>query len=158
MVVRNYQLRPILLVSKLRLVAEVAGSTNGEDAGTIGFAFVDDMRMTDHHRRFLGKETTTDVLSFPVASGQQLGVAAKRERPTDSTPGDSMYWGDVMICTDQAARQARQLRHPYLYELTVLALHGALHLLGYDHTRDGGTMSQLEFALRPRCMAAGTMP
>ncbi len=148
---RNYQLRPVLPASRLRRVAEIAGACGSDDVGTIGFAFVDDARMADHHRRFLGKDSTTDVLSFPSAIGQPSGGVADQEAADDSA-----YRGDVMICTDQAVRQARELGHPYPYELSVLALHGVLHLLGYDHTCDGGTMSRLEHALRPRCAAAGT--
>ena len=151
-VVRNYQLRPVLAASNLRRVAEVARACGDRGTGTIAFAFVDDALMTDHHRRFIGKDTTTDVLSFPVNDGALLDTKAMRP-----DAGDPEYWGDVMTCTDQAARQARELGHPYLYELNVLALHGVLHLFGYDHTSDGGTMSRLERALRPRCVSAGTL-
>ena len=150
MAVRNYQLRPVLTASNLRRVAEVAQAYAGRGTGTIAFAFVDDARMTDHHRRFVGKDTTTDVLSFPVDDG-----AAPDTKAVRAGAGDATYWGDVMICTDQAARQARELGHPYPYELSVLALHGVLHLFGYDHASDGGTMSRLERALRPRCVSAG---
>ena len=133
----------------LRRVAEVARAAAGVSRGTVGFAFVDDERMADHHHRFLGKNTTTDVLSFPASDAG--GSVSTTMDPDEDV---ATYWGDVMICTDQAARQARDLVHPYLYELTVLALHGVLHLLGYDHTSDSGTMSRLEHALRPRCVAA----
>lgn len=149
-VVRNHQVRPVLGSCKLRQVAEVARGCAGGDGGTIGFAFVDDVRMADHHLRFLGKDTTTDVLSFPVSD---VACSLTTSPPLDDAR--AAYWGDVMICTDQAARQARDLDHPYRYELIVLALHGVLHLLGYDHTSDDGTMSRLERALRPRCVASG---
>jgi probable rRNA maturation factor len=58
--------------------------------------------------------------------------------------------GDIVIATGVAKRQARQAGHSYETELRVLALHGVLHLLGYDHERpdDRGAMARLEARLR----------
>lgn len=133
---RNRQSRPVLGVRALRRVAEVAFKAAGRGPGAVGVAFVDDEQMTVFHSDFLHKPTTTDVLSFPGAAD---GV-------DDDDPD---YRGDVVVCTDQAARQARELGIPYHAELVVLTLHGVLHLLGYDHTCDGGVMTRLEEALRP---------
>ncbi len=149
-VVRNQQVRPVLPARQLGQVVDVARRFVGGSLGVVAFAFVDDARMTDHHQRFLDRDCTTDVLSFPVDEDERSAMPAGSD-----DANEPRYWGDVMICTDQAARQARQLGHPYPYELTVLALHGTLHLLGYDHTSDGGIMSRLEHSLRPRCVAAG---
>ncbi len=141
----------MLTAHQLVRVTEVARRSAGLPIGTIAFAFVDDALMTDHHGRFLGKDSTTDVLAFPIDDEARSVAPA-----ADDASAEYPYWGDVMICTDQAARQAGELGHPYLYELTVLALHGALHVLGYDHTSDGGRMSRLERSLRPLCIAAET--
>ncbi len=99
--------------------------------------------MVELHGSFMGDPSTTDVLSFP-----------HEEEPGSGREGDEGYWGDVVVCTDQAARQAADLGHGYGFELTVLVLHGFLHLRGYDHTRDEGEMRVLEEALRPRSMSA----
>jgi probable rRNA maturation factor len=56
--------------------------------------------------------------------------------------------GDIVIARGIARRQARGARHSELTELRVLALHGLLHLLGYDHEDDGGGMRRLEERLR----------
>jgi probable rRNA maturation factor len=56
--------------------------------------------------------------------------------------------GDIVIARGVARRQARQAGHSEATELKVLALHGLLHLLGYDHERDNGAMARLERRLR----------
>jgi len=58
--------------------------------------------------------------------------------------------GDIVIATGVARRQAREAGHSYQTELRVLALHGLLHLLGYDHDRknDAGRMARIETQLR----------
>jgi len=96
--------------------------------GTITVAIVPDARVRALNRKFRKKDTTTDVLSFPAEE-----------------PG---YLGDVVISSGVAARQARAAGHSLATELRVLALHGLLHLLGYDHERDDGRMARLERRLR----------
>jgi probable rRNA maturation factor len=98
--------------------------------GTITVAVVPDGRVRALNRRFLGKHSPTDVLSFPA-----------------DEPGDL---GDVVIAHGVAARQASDVGHSLGTELRVLALHGLLHLLGYDHERDDGRMRRLERRLRVR--------
>ena len=62
------------------------------------------------------------------------------------------FLGDIVIATGVARRQARQRGHSYATELRVLALHGFLHLLGYDHDdpEDHGRMARAEARLRRR--------
>jgi len=64
--------------------------------------------------------------------------------------GEQGFLGDIIIATGVARRQARAARHAYSAELRVLALHGLLHLLGYDHDNpaDGGAMARVETRLR----------
>ena len=91
-------------------------------------AIVPDSRVRALNRQYRGKDQPTDVLSFPADEHGQLG--------------------DVVIASGVAARQAREAGHPLGTELRVLALHGLLHLLGYDHERDEGQMRRLERRLR----------
>lgn len=65
-------------------------------------------------------------------------------------PSASLFLGEIVIATGVARRQAREAGHPATTELRVLALHGLLHLLGYDHERDNGRMRRLEARLRRR--------
>ena len=62
--------------------------------------------------------------------------------------GQVRHLGDIVIATGVARRQAARARHAYGTELKVLALHGLLHLLGYDHETDAGQMRRLEARLR----------
>ena len=59
-----------------------------------------------------------------------------------------LFIGEIVIARGVARRQARRAKHSEAAELRVLALHGLLHLLGYDHERDRGEMSRIERRLR----------
>jgi probable rRNA maturation factor len=58
------------------------------------------------------------------------------------------FLGDIVIATGVARRQARRAGHSERVEFRVLALHGLLHLLGYDHHGDDGAMERIEVRLR----------
>ena len=95
--------------------------------GSVSVAVVPDARIRALNRRFRGKNAVTDVLSFPDGENGRLG--------------------DVVIAAGRAVRQARQARHSREDEIRVLALHGLLHLLGYDHDSGEGQMARLEARL-----------
>ena len=104
--------------------------------GDIAVALVSDRDVRLLNRRYRHKDAATDVLSFPS---------------TGESPGPpSRHLGDIVIATGIAKRQAREMGHSYATELRVLALHGLLHLLGYDHDRedDRGRMARAEARLR----------
>ena len=100
--------------------------------GEMVVALVSDGKMRTLNRRFRGIGRRTDVLSFPADRGPRLPGTPRR------------LLGDVVIATGVAAKQARAAGHPVDVELRKLALHGLLHLLGYDHTRDNGRMARFE--------------
>lgn len=101
-------------------------------------ALVSDARMRTLNRQYRGKDYATDVLSFPVMADPLDGIKA---------PGNR-HLGDIVIARGIARRQARAAGYAGPEELRILALHGLLHLLGYDHERDNGQMARLEQRLR----------
>ena len=84
--------------------------------------------------RFLGKDKATDVLSFPSPAGEPS--AARRVA------------GEVAISADIARENAVRLGHSVADEVKILALHGILHLAGFDHEHDHGEMARKEIRLR----------
>jgi probable rRNA maturation factor len=114
--------------------------------GECAVALVSDAHVRALNRRYRRKDVSTDVLSFPVAAGVDA-LAGGPDRLDRTLAG---HLGDVVIATGVARRQARDAGHAYATELRVLALHGFLHLLGYDHENpaDAGRMARLEARLR----------
>jgi probable rRNA maturation factor len=119
----------------------------GRARGTVSIALVSDARVRALNRRYRGVNRATDVLSFPAAPEPR--TTSRRERgATHEHPATTL--GDIVIARGVARRQAREAGHSELTEWRVLALHGLLHLLGYDHERDGGRMQRAESRLRRR--------
>lgn len=88
----------------------------GEGARTVSLAIVDDAAIHEMNRTYRHKDAPTDVLSFPLADG-----------PEDP------HLGDIAISAERALSQAESFGHPLTREMAFLAVHGTLHLLGYDH-------------------------
>lgn len=80
--------------------------------------------MTDLHVQWMDEPGPTDVLSFPMDE-------LRPGREGEPTPAGLL--GDVVLCPEVAAQQARAAGHSTAEELLLLTTHGILHLLGYDH-------------------------
>lgn len=93
----------------------VAAEYAGAKAGRVTLAIVEDAVMTDLHQRYKAVAGTTDVLTFDLR--------ADPREPLDV---------DLVLCRDQAARQARERGHDVRLELLLYAVHGLLHTLGFD--------------------------
>ena len=89
--------------------------------------------MKSLNRQFRDKDKPTDVLSFPAEPGMQKELA-----------------GEIAISAEIATRNARELGHSPAEEVKILALHGILHLRGYDHECDNGQMARREKQLRAK--------
>ena len=102
--------------------------------GEVAVALVTDARVRQLNRQYRRTDAPTDVLSFAADD--------------DARTADRDF-GDIVIAKGIARRQAREAGHSYNTELRVLALHGLLHLLGYDHhdTADRGRMARAEARL-----------
>jgi probable rRNA maturation factor len=113
--------------------------------GTMTVAVVPDARVRALNRQYRRHDTNTDVLSFPAGGASLVRLAG-----ADLTRSalQDRFLGDVVIAAGVARRQAKEAGHSLQTELRILALHGLLHLLGYDHERDDGQMARLERRLR----------
>jgi probable rRNA maturation factor len=111
--------------------------------GTVSIALVSDARSRALNKRYRRVDRPTDVLSFPAVAPNP---ESRIPNPEPRVPNPLL--GDIVIARGVASRQAREAGHSELTELRVLALHGLLHLLGYDHDRDNGRMYRLERRLR----------
>jgi rRNA maturation RNase YbeY len=117
---QSYVRRVTFDQARLDRLARSILSDVGEASAELGILFVGDHRMRSLNRQYRGKDRTTDVLAF-----------AMREAPHSSAD----LLGDVVIAVPTAVRQAKQGQRSLDEELTVLLVHGILHLCGYDHER-----------------------
>jgi probable rRNA maturation factor len=121
-------------VRQARLRRVLRGAADALDVGgEVALVLTGDRAIRALNARYRGKDRPTDVLSFPGGA----------------SPGEL---GDIVISVQAAERNARQLGRTLAQELDVLALHGFLHVLGYDHETDDGTMDRLERRLRKRLL------
>lgn len=88
-------------------------------------AFVSEKEIQNLNHDFRGKKKVTNVLSFPQYEPAQLKKVRHRKTP--------LYLGDIILCMAVIKKEARQEKKPLNHHLMHLIVHGALHLLGYDH-------------------------
>jgi probable rRNA maturation factor len=100
-----------------RLLGELAARYRLADP-EVSLAFVGEQAIRTLNRKFMKKDKPTDVLSFPLG---------------EKGPDGKFYLGDIIIAVPVAVRQAREKGHSLDRELRLLAIHGFLHLLGFDH-------------------------
>lgn len=130
-VLLNRQRRRRIDPARLRRVLRGAASALGV-GGEVALVLTGDRAVRALNARYRGKDKPTDVLSFPGSPEAGLG--------------------DVVISIETAEKNARGLGRTLPQELDVLALHGFLHVLGYDHETDDGAMDRLERRLRKRLL------
>jgi probable rRNA maturation factor len=117
------------------------------DAATI--CLVSDAKIASWNRAYRGKAKPTDVLSFPAGSPPGQSRNGKLPRlPNSGGIHPAGYLGDIAIAPAVARRNARAFGRSLQDEMSMLALHGLLHLMGYDHETDNGAMNRIESHLR----------
>ncbi|MDJ0975752.1 MAG: rRNA maturation RNase YbeY [Planctomycetota bacterium] len=98
-------------------LAAFAAERAGREA-ELSFLVVDDAQMQQINREQLGHDYPTDVISFPLEA-------------------EPVLMGDVVVSAETARREAAERGHPAYHELVLYAVHGVMHLLGYDdHSPD----------------------
>lgn len=116
----------------VRLAAEAVRRTitsfAAEGTYEVSLMVTDDDGIRRLNAGYRGKDIPTDVLSFPMLEGEDGDDEA--EMP--------VLLGDIVISIDTALRQAADFGHPVEREIAYLAVHGVLHLLGYDHEEEEG--------------------
>jgi probable rRNA maturation factor len=119
------------------------GGRRGSGYDEIGITLLGDEAMRELNRAFRGLDRTTDVLAFDLRAGGAM-----------SAPGEPRC-GEVVISTDRVLVQARRYRVTAGRELARLAVHGLLHLQGFDHQRAG---ERRRMRAAERCLLAGIAP
>jgi probable rRNA maturation factor len=107
--------------SLIRAATTVLDRHEVDRASALSIVFLTDEEMAGYNRRFRGVDAPTDVLSFPA------------DAPPVEIPEEAPYLGDLIIAFPYASAQATRERHALQDSLSLLVIHGTLHLLGYDH-------------------------
>ena len=112
-------------VPNLRKLARRAISAAiNDNKVSLSLLFTSDAKILEINRQWRGKATATNVLSFPVST--ETPVPAGEPRPL----------GDIALAFGVISREAEEQEKPIAHHVTHLIVHGALHLLGYDHETD----------------------
>jgi probable rRNA maturation factor len=123
----------------LRRALAQAAATTATRGGELAVVLTDDAAMRDLNRRWRGKNAATNVLSFPVREAAGTGTSPR-------------LLGDIVIAFETCACEARTQRVSFADHLAHLAVHGFLHLIGYDHVvaAQAHRMEALEAAILRR--------
>lgn len=162
--VLNRQRQVAVSLPRLNLFLQQVCTEMELDESAVSVCLVSDRSIARMNRAFRGKPGPTDVLSFPSSrlraarrssskNGIRSGRAARagnNRKPPHASRLIRGFLGDIAISPETARRNARQLGRSLSSELQILILHGVLHLLGYDHEADDGTMMRVEARLRRR--------
>ena len=127
-----------LAARTIRAAIDTAAREISAPSGEIAVMLVDDEAMRGLNRQWRGQDKPTNVLSFPAA-------------PLPGTPGAS-HLGDIAVAFETTAREAAAEEKTLAQHLAHLAVHGYLHLLGYDHenVKDAEAMERTETAILAR--------
>ncbi|KIQ94783.1 putative rRNA maturation factor [Anoxybacillus thermarum] len=109
-----------------KLLQHAAKEENVPDGAEVSITFVDNEKIREMNRDYRGKDQPTDVISFAL---EEMGEEEIEIVGVDVPP----VLGDIIISVPKAREQAEQYGHSFMRELGFLAVHGFLHLLGYDH-------------------------
>ena len=132
------------------LVAQGAGSNT-----ELGLVIVGQEKIHELNSKYLGKDEPTDVIAFSMLPEPAGGELTEKDLPPFATPPNGIsHLGEVIISYPQTVLQAEDQHHSVQKEITILIIHGILHLLGYDdlepelrqqmRTREAEILSNIE--------------
>jgi probable rRNA maturation factor len=133
--VLNRQRRHKVNAKRWREFAKQALQAIGVEDRAATLVFVSDAAIRKLNRQFRGKDSATDVLSFP-SQAESFETEAEEQL------------GEVVISLERAQTQAKENGLTLVNEVEQLILHGLIHVCGYDHETDKGEMNRLELKLR----------
>lgn len=126
-----------------RLAQQVLAAEGVAGEVEMSMLFVDEPAMAELNKRFMGKDTATDVLAFPIdddivegGRSPDSGGPGPGSAPLEASEVPAVL-GDVVLCPSVARKQAPDHAGSYDDEMALLVVHGILHLLGMDHDDDG---------------------
>jgi probable rRNA maturation factor len=99
----------------------------------ISLVIIGEKRIRSLNKKYRGIDKITDVLSF---GNEEAKNKSEKQIKFINPPGDTLYLGEIFICYPQAEKQARQKNHSFKKELSILLIHGILHLAGYEHKEE----------------------
>ncbi len=121
------------LIEKIRLSIETTLEAEEFcDDTEISLTFTDNENIRELNLEARGKDSATDVLSFPMLETEDDGTLIIYD---EDIVGGFVLLGDIVISAERAAAQAEEYGHSLVREMCFLAVHSVLHLLGYDHER-----------------------
>ena len=125
---------PEWLTKVVEKALEIEGASSSSE---VSILIAGQERVHQLNREYLDEDRPTDVLSFPMLTPDDRGFVAP--------PDGVSHLGEIVISLPQATEQAKEHCHSAQREIAILAIHGALHLLGYDHA---GSDEELEMKRR----------
>lgn len=134
-------------VTKLHSFLARAGKALRLREESFAVSLVTNAQIARWNRVYRGKIGATDVLSFPAEAGRRPR-RRKSPRLSGNRIADRNYLGDIAIAPAVARRNAQRFGRTFEQEMHILALHGMLHLMGYDHETDRGEMDRRERKMR----------
>jgi len=115
----------------LRSIAEQALVAQGVSSNTeLGMVIASQERVQQLNRNYVGRDEPTDVLAFSTT--EEMGVDFP---PFVQPPDGILHLGEVVVSYPQAVMQAEEHQHSTKREITILIIHGVIHLLGYEHDK-----------------------
>ena len=123
-----------LEVGWLKSVAEHILAAQGAGSNVeLSLVITGQERVQQLNQSYRGKDEPTDVLAFSMSPAEK--VPEEDFPPFVMPPDGVLHLGEVVISYPQAVMQAEEHRHPIEREVTILIIHGVLHLLGYEHDK-----------------------